>query len=81
MSVTKIQTISVSIKRAAIAKYPIIVGNNLSREIALFIRREAQQKKIAIITHPGIKKMFGGLLAQAIKKVGNPVEFFLFPPG
>jgi len=41
------------------SKYPIIIGTNLEKEILSVLEKEAQNRRIVIITDNRVKKMFG----------------------
>src|SRR3989338_4414527 len=63
------------------SKYPIIVGTNLEKEILSAMEREAQKRRIVIITDNRVKKIFGQNLLATMKKSGRPVEMMHFPHG
>src|SRR3989338_9087302 len=63
------------------SKYPIIVGTNLEKEILSALEREAQKRRIVIITDNRIKKIFGQNLLATMKKSGRPAELMHFPHG
>src|SRR3989338_6037929 len=63
------------------SKYPIIIGTNLEKEILSVLEKEAQNRRIVIITDNRVKKMFGQNLLSTVKKSGRPVEMMHFPHG
>ena len=63
------------------SKYPIIVGTNLEKEILSVLQKEAQNRRIVIMTDNRVKRMFGQALLATVKKSGRPVEMMHFPHG
>src|SRR3989344_4373904 len=63
------------------SKYPIIVGTNLEKEILSVLEKEAQNRRIVIMTDNRVKRMFEQALLATGMKSGRPVEKMNFPHG
>ncbi len=79
--VDNLQPKKLSVQIGERSKYPIIIGTNLEKEILSVLQKEAQNRRIVIITDNRVKKMFGQKLLATVKKSGRPVEMMHFSHG
>ncbi|MCR4280731.1 MAG: 3-dehydroquinate synthase, partial [Candidatus Kaiserbacteria bacterium] len=78
---SNLQSKKINVQIGESAKYPMIIGTGLEKEILSILEKEAQKRRIVIITDNRVSKMFGQNLLSTVKKSGRPVEMMHFPNG
>lgn len=59
--------------------YDIIIGNNILNLLGTYLARLSLGSFAYIITNASIKKLYGGLLKEALRKSGFPAKFRVIP--
>lgn len=61
--------------------YPITIGTDITDEISLKLKELPIGKKIAVVTHPKLKELYGGAISRSIEKAGFKPQIIEVPEG